>query len=313
MNDDRLLGHENGFESVINDNQIFTIKQLIEGATQITGFRYTHAMIYNYERLNLLPKSRRSPGGTRLFQLEDVARIVRIKRLQKKGFSLKEIKEKLDREGNQFEEEIDLSSLVLDSNARILDAAAIIFPQKGYVNTTIQDIAQKANVSTTTIYQHFKSKNDLFLALINRFSFIEVYEDIASVINEDKILEEKDLRSTLIEIAEAFLSTHHANAEVMRLFYTETKHNHEIGELYCKQLMLPTINRTEAIFIDQIKKGNFRNIDAKYAVHAFFGIFLTFFMLEDILFGSKVLDLEIEGRIPELVDLFLKGVLAKDV
>lgn len=46
----------------------------------------------------------------------------------------------------------------------ILEAALTLFSQKGYDGTTIQDIAQKLNISQGLCYRYFKSKNELFLA-----------------------------------------------------------------------------------------------------------------------------------------------------
>ena len=44
-----------------------------------------------YERLRLLPRSRRSSGGFRLFTAEHIARVRFIKQAQELGFSLEEI------------------------------------------------------------------------------------------------------------------------------------------------------------------------------------------------------------------------------
>ncbi len=48
-----------------------------------------------YERVRLLPRSRRSSGGFRLFTAEHIARVRFIKQAQELGFSLEEIKDLL--------------------------------------------------------------------------------------------------------------------------------------------------------------------------------------------------------------------------
>lgn len=53
---------------------------------------------------------------------------------------------------------------------RILNAAAELIIRYGYDKTTVDEIAQAAGVSKGTIYLHFKSKEDLFEALILRES-----------------------------------------------------------------------------------------------------------------------------------------------
>lgn len=51
---------------------------------------------------------------------------------------------------------------------RILDAAAELMLRWGYNKTTIDDIAKQAGVAKGTIYLHWKTREELFLALMRR-------------------------------------------------------------------------------------------------------------------------------------------------
>lgn len=51
---------------------------------------------------------------------------------------------------------------------RILDAAAELILRWGYKKTTIDDIARQAGVAKGTIYLHWKTREDLFMALLTR-------------------------------------------------------------------------------------------------------------------------------------------------
>lgn len=46
----------------------------------------------------------------------------------------------------------------------IVEAALALFSEKGYDNTTIQDIAERLNVATGLCYRYFKSKQEIFAA-----------------------------------------------------------------------------------------------------------------------------------------------------
>ncbi|WP_225409078.1 TetR/AcrR family transcriptional regulator [Stigmatella hybrida] len=48
----------------------------------------------------------------------------------------------------------------------ILEAARGCFLQFGYAKTSLDDIAQRANISRTLIYRKFKNKDDIFSALL---------------------------------------------------------------------------------------------------------------------------------------------------
>ena len=49
---------------------------------------------------------------------------------------------------------------------RILDAAAELILRWGYKKTTIDDIAKQSRVAKGTIYLHWKTREDLFMALL---------------------------------------------------------------------------------------------------------------------------------------------------
>ena len=51
-------------------------------------------------------------------------------------------------------------------NQRVLKAAADLFKEKGYAETTISAIAQKADLGVGTIYNYFSSKNDILLSIV---------------------------------------------------------------------------------------------------------------------------------------------------
>src|SRR5262245_65870215 len=53
---------------------------------------------------------------------------------------------------------------------RILDAGARLIERYGYDKTTVDEIAKEAGVSKGAIYLHFRSKEDLFEALLLRES-----------------------------------------------------------------------------------------------------------------------------------------------
>lgn len=51
--------------------------------------------------------------------------------------------------------------------AQLLDAASDVFTSKGYHAAAMDDIAEAAGVSKPVLYQHFGSKLDLYLALLD--------------------------------------------------------------------------------------------------------------------------------------------------
>ena len=55
-----------------------------------------------------------------------------------------------------------------DRRAAILDAALGVFSRRGYNGASIDEIAQTAGISKALIYEHFPSKKDLHVSLLER-------------------------------------------------------------------------------------------------------------------------------------------------
>lgn len=289
-------------------NIYLTIGELAEAVTSLTGKRCTAAMIYNYERQELIPFPERSPGGFRLYRPEDVNRVVLIKQWQDEGLSLADIKEHQKQNPNTLSD-VPLPKLPVNRRMQILEAAVKVFPEKGYQKTTIQDIAREAGISTSAIYQYFSGKEDLFLALTERISFLDFVEDISVRLKAENVIDIEDLRQTLLELAEAFLDAHHPNIEVTRLFFAEARRFPEVGAFYCKNLILPVENYLRQYLEGLIQQDVLPKFEVRLAVHAFFGIFLNFILAEEFLFGKEILAFPTEDRTARLVDIFLHGIL----
>jgi AcrR family transcriptional regulator len=54
------------------------------------------------------------------------------------------------------------------TRAALLDAALELTRQKGFEHTTLQDVAERAGMTTGAIYGNFKNRDDLFMALAER-------------------------------------------------------------------------------------------------------------------------------------------------
>ena len=76
-----------------------------------------------------------------------------------------------------------------ETQARLLDAAEEIFVRDGYEAAQLDEIAATAGRSKGAVYTHFKSKEDLFLALFEHRtrSYIESF-----VVNLDKCTNQKE-------------------------------------------------------------------------------------------------------------------------
>ncbi len=78
---------------------------------------------------------------------------------------------------------------------RILDAGLVLFAERGYERTRIEDLAEGAGASPGLVYRYFKSKRQLLLVLMN-----EYLEQLSAL-----RLEDVDIHSDALLLAEELM------------------------------------------------------------------------------------------------------------
>ena len=81
---------------------------------------------------------------------------------------------------------------VAETRDKILNEALKLFMKNGYEKTSLNDIAQKIEITKPALYYYFKNKDELFLEVTNMF---------VSVMNQtfNAMLESADNIKTLLE------------------------------------------------------------------------------------------------------------------
>ena len=87
----------------------------------------------------------------------------------------------------------------MDTKKRILDVALDLFSQKGYGNVYVGDIAKGVGIKAPSLYKHYKSKQDIFNAILEEMR--NRYNKEASVLSFNGIDFREDLHffSTISE------------------------------------------------------------------------------------------------------------------
>lgn len=97
----------------------------------------------------------------------------------------------------------------------ILKAAERVFVQKGFSLATMDEIAKEAQFSKATLYQHFKSKSEMFFEIIYK-SFEEVLQKIKKVQQTEMSTEEK-LKQAIYYTGHFY----HTKKNIARIFIME--------------------------------------------------------------------------------------------
>jgi AcrR family transcriptional regulator len=153
---------------------LMTIKELCEA----TGV--TRSTVYHYLRSGLL-HSPIKEGPTKLrYDQRHKERLQEIRHFrEKKKLSLTEIQKMFQvsaSDENILEKDAD------EVKNLIIDKAIALISRKGFAKTKISDLAEELNMGKGTFYLYFKSKEELFLKCIERFSDLflpkELWDDI---------------------------------------------------------------------------------------------------------------------------------------
>ena len=127
---------------------------------------------------------------------------------------------------------------------KILDAASLLFEDKGFSETSIADIMKAANLGVGTFYNYFESKEELLLTLLKNLA-----EKLDRAVEEGK---SKNLSSIkLLELACKVLSELLAeNRFVLPLFLSASEHSDK-PELLPTRKYTPTFKPIFEIIISR--------------------------------------------------------------
>ena len=102
----------------------------------------------------------------------------------------------------------------IQTKEKILDAAYRLFCEKGYHQTTTNEIAKVANVSIGSLYSYFKDKDTILLEILDRYneSFYSVHNKLA----KDMELYRSDPKGWFRRFIEGMIQVHKASKELNR-------------------------------------------------------------------------------------------------
>lgn len=80
----------------------------------------------------------------------------------------------------------------MTTKQKILSRALTLFAEKGYSAVRVEDIAKEVGIKAPSLYKHYKSKEDIFNAILNEME--KDYENQAAALKMDGENAEKDTR-----------------------------------------------------------------------------------------------------------------------
>jgi AcrR family transcriptional regulator len=186
----------------------------------------------------------------------------------------------------------------------ILDVAEACFLAEGYATTSMSCIASRVGGSKATLYNHFKSKEELFAAVVQRVC-VEIQEALFEIEPETG-----DLEARLMHFARGFLR--HLMAPrprgIQRLVVAESKRFPELGQVFFQSGPKLVLERVALHLAELMEQGRLRPADTAIAAQQFTDLAMSgvyWPMMWGVL--SELTPQAVERQAASAVDTFLRG------
>ena len=193
-----------------------------------------------------------------------------------------------------------------DRRDAIVAIAQETFIANGYSGTSMSAIAARLGGSKGTLYNYFKSKEELFVAVVEKKC-----AQILGMMNEAEIKSGGDLRATLSDFGEHFseLVLNDDNIRLFRLVVSESDRFPEIGAAIYNSGISQNLRNVMAFLGHAKESGQLRNdVDTHVAAEQFLELCLTMIwrkrLLNVIAMPAKA---EIRANVKNAVSTFMRA------
>jgi AcrR family transcriptional regulator len=187
-----------------------------------------------------------------------------------------------------------------EKHVKIAEAAAALFVEKGFHNTSIREIAKACGMSMGNLYHYIKSKDDVLFLV-----YQEVYwnwEENLKAVEKEEI---QDPGEKLKALVQAMLKSVYENKDHIQMTFRESK--------FLEKSALKNVLAIESQFIEVfvkliqegVQKGVFRRVDPQITGNLI-AYNMFFYPLRGWYFRGEV---ELESIEEQIVDFIMNGLI----
>lgn len=187
---------------------------------------------------------------------------------------------------------------------RILEQAERLFVEKGYGSTTVDDIARQADFSRTALYQYFRSKEEMYASILERYTDL-LADRVAKATAEQASTPEK-IRAFLGEIRKMMRE----KPGFFELYFIQRHQVQPRLSAEWKIRLNEKRRRLENVFREAyqegIRRGEVRPIRFKDASNLFFAQIMGMMLLHEY-YGDEF-DVSLEEHLEQCLAVYLEFV-----
>lgn len=188
-----------------------------------------------------------------------------------------------------------------ETKQRIVDAALAIAAAKGFEQATTAEIAQQAGVAEGSIYNYFRTKDDLLIHMVGQYasSFLRLLED--------EIGAEQEALKKLERLISFHIRFFTQEGNIFQVIFGKAPGTRVRMARIIRVAIMPYVGMLERIIGDGIRQGQIRKVNPQVAASFLLGgmqlaLLRRFFDLADY---------SPENAVEHIQEIYLHGLAAK--
>ncbi|MBM3785645.1 MAG: TetR/AcrR family transcriptional regulator [Acidobacteria bacterium] len=191
-----------------------------------------------------------------------------------------------------------------DRRKAIVEAAAALFAERGFRGVTTKELAQRVGVTEPVLYTHFKTKRDLYSAIIDGASN-EAFDLVRERLRQSALTDPPKV--FFQKLATLIVENQVRHPEYIRLILFSALEKHELSEL-CFERHAQVIYSIVIEYLKrQMKAGTVRKLDPTLAARVFVGT-VHHYCIFELHFGFKIVRASRKRAVENMVGIFLNGI-----
>lgn len=165
----------------------------------------------------------------------------------------------------------------------IMNTALTMFAEKGYAAVSMRDISGTVGIRASSIYYYFKSKQDIFDALIEMVD--QINENLKEGFAHALSLSKKVKCADFVKVGKVFVTEYLKNEKigiVLHMLENERFHDPKADEAWKKMLFTDPIKNAKDVFEVLYKRGLIKDKDAARLAAEYHGILTLGYFTDDL-------------------------------
>ena len=192
-----------------------------------------------------------------------------------------------------------------DRRMQIMNIALGLFASKGLSGTRTKEIAEAAGISETLIFQHFKTKEDLYRAALR-----ELFGTHPVMPEVEEMMKEKDDFGVFSTLALHLIKHNRQDPRIMRLaMFSALEGPHTADIFRHRKEVEPPLPELLAHYIQQrIDEGAFKKVNAQITGQLFVQAIFMYIADKEASISGPPLPFSDEETVETLVKIFIDGL-----